>query len=319
MSNIQEAKIDVEKLPICEKKQYYEDLRSKCILLKNSQLSFGQDLIKRVYPLIRNYKIEIQGEENIPKDSNVLFVANHSNSHDIFTAYEVFSMLQRRGSVMVATDCLNPITTQLFNFSNATLLDRNSRNERNDSILLLSKKIIEGKDGLIFGEGTWNIHPTLQMHNIKNGAAKISIIAEVPIVPVIFEYIEKNEMVSLECELYDKCIIRFGRPIMINNSDLLSSQSNGIKENMSAIRRQIWNDYNIIKGNIRDIDPIMYVNHTYAKKFKSFGFTYDSRLEQEFLLFLDNEPKENEYTINEYGEFVPGITEKKLELRKLLK
>lgn len=319
MSNIQEAKIDVEKLPIYEKKQYYEDLRSKCILLKNSQVGFGQDLIKRVYPLIRNYKIEIQGEENIPKDSNVLFVANHSNSHDIFTAYEVFSMLQRRGSVMVATDCLNPITTQLFNFSNATLLDRNSRNERNDSILLLSKKIIEGKDGLIFGEGTWNIHPILQMHNIKNGAAKISIIAEVPIVPVIFEYIEKNEMVSLESELYDKCIIRFGRPIMINNSDLLSSQSNGIKEKMSAIRRQIWNDYNIIKGNIRDIDPIMYVNHTYAKKFKSFGFTYDSRLEQEFLLFLDNEPKENEYTINEYGEFVPGITEKKLELRKLLK
>lgn len=319
MSNIEETKIDVEKLPISEKKQYYEDLRNKCILLKNSQVNFGQDLIKRVYPLIRNYKIEIQGEENIPMDSNVLFVANHSNSHDIFTAYEIFSMLQRRGSVMVATDCLNPITTQLFNISNATLLDRNSRNERSDSILHLSKKIIEGKDGLIFGEGTWNIHPTLQMHNIKNGAAKISIIAEVPIVPVIFEYIEKNEMVSLESELYDKCIIRFGHPIMINYSDLLSLQSNGIKENMSAIRRQIWNDYNIIKGNIRDIDPLMYVNHTYAKKFKSFGFTYDSRLEQEFLLFLGNELRENEYTIDEYGEFVPGITEKKSELRKLLK
>ena len=31
------------------------------------------------------------------------------------------------------------------------------------------------------------------MHNIQNGAAKVSIITQIPIVPVIIEYIEKNE------------------------------------------------------------------------------------------------------------------------------
>ena len=87
---------------------------------------------------------------------------------------------------------------------------------------------------------------------------------------------------------------------------------------MIRIRTKIWSDYMIKRASLKDIDPLMYLNHTYIKKFKAFGFTYDSAKEQEFLLFLNGEPKENEYTINSAGEFVPGITEKKTELRKIL-
>lgn len=306
-------------LSISEQKSYYNELRRQCLSLNNNQIEIGQDLIKRFYPYIRKYEIEIQGEENIPSHTNVLFVANHSNSHDIFTAYELFSLLRRRGSVMVATDCLNPLTTQVFNISNATLLDRRNKFERNASVLHQSKKLIDGYDALIFGESTWNIHPILPMHNIKNGASKISLIAEVPIVPVIFEYIEINDMVKSDSQLYNKCIIRFGKPIMINYTDTLSSQSQNIRETMTTIREEIWAHYGITRKTIEDIDPILYVNHTYAKKFKALGFTYDSLQEQKNLLFLKGESCENEYTINENGEFVPGVTEKNSRLRKLFK
>lgn len=308
-----------EDLSFSEQKEYYESLRKQCLLLKKNQFHFGQDLIKNVYPIIRNYKIEIQGEENIPRDSNVLFVANHSNSHDIFTAYELFSFLQRKGSVMVATDCLNPITTQVFNISNATLMDRRNKIERRESVLELSKKILTGNDGLIFGEATWNIHPTMLMHNIHNGAAKISLITQVPIIPVIFEYIEKEDIVATESKLFDKCIIRFGKPILIDYYNVLSSQSKRIKEEMSSIRKGVWENYDIVRDSICNIDPLMYINHTYVKKFKAIGFTYNSRTEQEYLLFLEKELRENEYTLNEQGILVPGITEKNFKLRKLLK
>ena len=50
-----------------------------------------------------------------------------NTSHDIVTTYEVLSMLDRRSGVMVATDCLNSITTGIFAISNATLLDRRYR------------------------------------------------------------------------------------------------------------------------------------------------------------------------------------------------
>ena len=309
-------RVDLSNLTVSEKKEYFEMLKKQCLALKSDQLSLGQRLISNIYPILRNYKIEIQGEENIPCDSNVLFVANHSNSHDIFTAYEMFSFLKRRGSVMVATDCLSPITTQIFNISNATLLDRRIKEERSQSILNLSNKILNGFDGLIFGEGTWNLHPYKTMHNIHNGAGNISLITQVPIIPTIIEYIEKEELVSSDSQLYSKCIIRFGKPIMINLSDALALQSTIIKDEMSRIREQIWSDYAVSKGNMEIIDPQIYMNHTYAKKFKAFGFTYDSESEQDFLFFNDEEKKENEYTLDEDGILKPGITKKNNKLIK---
>lgn len=301
-------KVDLSNLNLSEKKEYFEMLKKQCLAIKSNQLSIGQGLISNIYPILRSYKLEIQGEENIPSDSNVLFVANHSNSHDIFTAYEMFSMLERHGSVMVATDCLSPIATQLFRISNATLLDRRVKEDRSQAVLNLSNKILNGFDGLIFGEGTWNLHPYKTMQNIQNGAGKISLITQVPIIPTIIEYIEKEELVSSDSQLFSKCIIRFGKPIMINLSDPLSLQSSIIKKEMCRIREQIWSDYNIKKGNVEIVDPQMYLNHTYAKKFKAFGFTFNSEAEQEFLYFKDDELKENEYTLDENGILKPGIT-----------
>lgn len=285
------GKVELANLSISGRKEYFETLKKQCLEIKSKQLHIGQDLIKSVYPTLRNYKIEIQGEENIPHDSNVLFVANHSNSHDIFTAYEMFSFLNRRGSVMVATDCLSPVITGVFNISNATLLDRRVKEERSQSVLNLSNKILNGNDGLIFGEGTWNLHPYMTMHNIQNGASKISLITQVPIIPTIIEYIEKDELVLTDAQLFSKCVIRFGKPIMINIDEVLSLQSDYIKNEMSRIREQIWKDYNVKKGNENVVDPQMYLNHTYAKKFKAMGFTYDSKSEQEYLLFAKEEKK----------------------------
>lgn len=288
---ISSGKVDLTNLSASEKKEYFENLKNQCLELKSKQPHIGQGLIKSVYPVLRNYKIEIQGEENVPNDSNVLFVANHSTSHDIFTAYEMFSFLNRRGSVMVATDCLSPVITQVFNISNATLLDRRVREERSQSVLDLSNKILNGNDGLIFGEGTWNLHPYMTMHNIQNGAGKISLITQVPIIPTIIEYIEKDELVQTDAQLFSKCIIRFGKPIMINIDDALSLQSAYIKAEMIRIREQIWRDYNVNKGKINIVDPQIYLNHTYAKKFKALGFTYNSKSEQEYLLFTNEEKK----------------------------
>lgn len=310
--------INLKELSISDKKEYYKKLREQCLLFKDKQLHIGQGIIKNVYPFFRGYKLELEGVENIPKDSNVIFLLNHSNSHDIFTAYEILSQLERKGSVMVATDCLNPATTEIFNISNATLLDRRNKIERQDSIFRLSNKILAGNDGVIFGEGTWNIHPTMPMHNIRKGVSVISAITQAPIVPTIVEYIEKDELVKSENNLYKKCLIRFGKPIIIDCNNDLILQTNNVKENMVDIRNQIWKDYGIERAKLSDVDPIMYLNHTYLKKFKAFGFTYNSEKEQEFLLFLDNEAKENEYTIDEDGNFRPGITEKSFELEKVL-
>ena len=307
---------DIEKLSVSQRIDYYKELRQQCCFIKSNQLQIGQSVIKYIYPTLRQYQLKIEGEESIPSDSNVIFLVNHSNSHDIFTAYELLSYLGRRGSVMVATDCLNRLTTNIFNISNATLFDRRKKDDRKASIVELSNKILNGTDGVIFGEGTWNLHPILPMHNIRQGVSKISVITQAPIIPTIFEYVEKDGIIKSEGSLYKCCIIRFGKPMVINYKDSLIDQTNRLKQEMSIMRRQIWESYNIYKEKLLDIDPLIYINHTYLKKFKALGFTYDSKKEQEFLLFLNGEPKENEYHITDEGMFCPGITERRIELRK---
>jgi len=63
-----------ENLSPSQKKEYYEKLREQCLLIRNNQFRFGQNVIKNVYPFLRQYKLEIEGEENVPKDSNALFL-----------------------------------------------------------------------------------------------------------------------------------------------------------------------------------------------------------------------------------------------------
>ena len=303
---------EIEELSLEERKSYFHKLREYCLVSKaNYQLKVGQSLIKSIYPSIRNYSIILEGEENIPHDSKVIFVVNHSNSHDIFTAYEFLSMLNRKGSVMVATDCLNNITKNIFWISNATLLDRRCREESNNSIFHMSKKILEGNDCVIFGEATWNLHPYLPMQNLKLGFSKIASITEVPIIPTIMEYIEIPDLCKKESDLYRYCIIRFGKTIEIKKQEGLINQTNGIQSIMSQIRSDVWKDNNIVRSSLDDIDVDQYLNHTYIKKYKAFGFQYNSATEEKFLLSLDGNAIENEYHLSNEGIFEPGITTKK--------
>lgn len=300
---------EVEDLSIEDKKRYYENLRDYCLQLPDNQPHFGQDLIHRVYPKLIKYQIIPEGDENIPKDKPVIFVVNHSNSHDIFTMYECLSRLGRKASAMVATDCLNPITTTIFKASNATLLDRMIKESRGSSVLRMAHKTYLGYDSFICGESTWNLHPTKSMHNIKKGPVKIQAITKSLIIPTIMEYIEVDNLVQKEKDLYIKCVIRFGKPIEPDYNNSMIDQAQLITAIMSAMRKEIWKEYNITRDQLSDIDPEVYINHTYLKKYTPL-FEYKSEIEQKYLHFNEGEPHVNEYRLDANGILVPGVTEK---------
>ena len=83
-------------------------------------------------------------------------------------------------------------------------------------------KIIEGKCGLILGEGTWNLHLILPMQPIKIGGTKVAAITNKDIIPTIFEYVEVCER---ENELYKKCIVIFGKAITVKTEDNIISKT----------------------------------------------------------------------------------------------
>lgn len=303
---------ELEALPLSQKQNYYHQLKDYCEDLKEQRKSIrAKKLIKEICPFLRSFPYELRGVENIPESDEAIFVCNHSNSHDIFLAHEVLENLGRKASVMVATDCLSLVHKTAFYLADATFIDRRSKESSVNGVYELASKMLEGQCGVIFGEATWNLHPILPMQAIKIGGAKIGAITEKVVIPTIFEYVEIPEIHSKESHLYKKCIVYFGHPLKIDQTKSLVAQSLLIEKSMIKIRRELWEELNIKRDKLSDINPPLYLNHTYLKKFKAFGFTYDSEKEAKFLFSPNNQNVVNEYHLDENNNFVPGITLKK--------
>lgn len=312
---------DIEKLDSFEKIKYYSQLRDYCKSTSSEALSTNMfsKIISSIYPILRNYDYSLQGLENIPKDFNALFVCNHSNSHDFFTALETFNELGSRVSIFSASDDLSFLVKNIFGFCDAVFVDREDKTSSEQSVINMSRNLVSGIPGVIFSETTWNIHPYKVMHQIKAGAVEIAAIAGVPIIPTIFEYVEVPEKCYKESELYKKCIVRFGEPIYIAQDKSLIQQTNLLQSRLEQERLKVWNQINLYKASLRDVNHELYLNHTYLKKFCAFAFQYDSETESKYLLSIDKNPVENEYHMDSNGNFVPGITTKEEGKKYILK
>lgn len=300
MSCILKSMKEVEEYTLPQKRDYYTSLKNICNHFKGASISCN-GIIELAAPALRKFKIDIRDVENIPS-GNALFVANHSNSHDYFVTKEVFSKIKRKITPLGARDGLNTLAYFVFKMGDVTFIDRDDKKSTEKGILNFCSKILAGKDGIIFGEGTWNLHPIRPMLKVKTGAVQISLITEKPIVPVIYEYVEIPTKCNKEGELYTKCIVQFGKPIYTAIGESIYEQTEKVMQSMIAMRKNLWEELGINRNSISEINKDVYLNHLYLKKFKAIGFKYNSRWESQFLV-----DKENEYFVNENGEFVPRI------------
>lgn len=303
---------EIEKLDNNAKIEYYELLRkySSDLNINVNSKNISKKIISHIAPKLRSYDLDIIGEKNISIEPGAVFICNHSNSHDFFTIHEVFNELKRPVTPFGADDCLNFFTLQLFKAGDVTLINRNDKESSINGIMEFSKKIIDGEDGIIFSEGTWNLHPIKPMLPIKVGGTQTALIANTVVIPTVFEYVEVPDIVSKEKELYKRCIVSFGKPIMVKIEDNIFEKAKEIQDTLASMRLELWKKLNINKSNIDEINKEVYLNHTYLKKFKALGFEFDSEHEFQFLL-KKNGQYENEYHLDDNGNFVPGITHKK--------
>lgn len=232
---------EIEMLDQKSKKEYFERLREYSSSLKTNDLGkkISKKIISNIAPHLRNYDLDIIGKENIPSEPGAVFICNYSNSHDFFTIHEVFNELKRPVTPFGADDCLDFFTLQLFKAGDVTLIDRKSKQSSINRMMNFSKKIIDGKDGVIFGEGTWNLHPIKPMQPIKVGGTQTAIIADTVVVPTIFEYVEVNDIVSKEKELYKRCIVSFGKPIVVKAEDNMFEKTLEIQKKIRKYENRI--------------------------------------------------------------------------------
>ena len=162
---------------------------------------------------ITGAKVTVIGEENVPKDQAVLYVANHRSYFDILLTYSRCPI--RTGYVAKKEMEHYPLLSNWMRNLYCLFLDREDIKQGLKTILQAADYVKSGISVCIFPEGTRNkvADTFLPFHE---GSFKIAQKANCPIVPITIN----NSAAVLE-DHFPKIrkahvVVEYGRPIYIN-------------------------------------------------------------------------------------------------------
>lgn len=129
-------------------------------------------------------KVKGKGVENLPKDQNFMFMANHTSFGDI----PILNRALRRPVAYFAKAEIQkiPIMGKVMTKAGMLFVDRSNPRKAAQSVVDAVNLLKSGKELAVFPEGTRSKDGKLQ--KLKSGGFQIAAKANVPIVPV---YIEK--------------------------------------------------------------------------------------------------------------------------------
>lgn len=161
--------------------------------------------------------ITVIGEENVPKDTAVLYVPNHISFFDIIITYSRCPGLT--GYISKDTIKKIPLLNLWMKRLYCLFLDRS---DIKAGLKIILTGIEQAKNGIsmcIFPEGTRNRHPENGLLPFKEGSMKIAEKSGCPIIPIAISNtaeIFENHMPRIK-----KChvIIQYGEPILPKDLD----------------------------------------------------------------------------------------------------
>ena len=161
--------------------------------------------------LLFNIKLKVYGKENLFKDRAYTIYGNHKSNWDV-----VFAYLTAKGyTTALGKKSLfqNKIMKALGEGYQALPIDRENDREAIKSILKAIKNINEYKlNYIIFPEGGVKSRETEEMVNLRAGAYKVAVKANVPIVPLCI--LGSSKLISKKWYQHAKIELHYLKPIM---------------------------------------------------------------------------------------------------------
>ncbi len=161
---------------------------------------------------ITGVKVTVIGEENVPKDTPVLYIGNHRSYFDILLTYSRCPI--RTGYVAKKEMERYPLLSNWMKYLHCLFLDRSDIKQGLQIILTAVEKIKSGISICIFPEGTRNkADSDLEMLPFHEGSFKIATKAKCPIIPVSMN--NTSEMFEAHFPRIKPChvVIEYGKPI----------------------------------------------------------------------------------------------------------
>lgn len=189
----------------------------------------------RCVAFLSGTRVIVRGLDNVPKDTAVLYAANHRSFYDIILTYPL--SCRPTGYIAKIETVKIPLLSSWMRLLNCLFLDRKDIRQGMKTIMAAAEKAKSGISIFIFPEGTRNRIPDtfLPFHE---GSFKIAEKAGVPIVPVtinnsgaVFEdHFPKIKRATV--------IIEYGKPIYLNT--LSKEERKGIGGRVQKIIQETY-------------------------------------------------------------------------------
>ena len=212
--------------------------RTQQALLHAVILRFLAFFSRRWLPLLGVYRIaEISGLDRALAARPVIFVANHRSLMD---AVLLFGLLPRTGAFIKSRDTRKIMNGLLARYFDLVSVDRNSLESITATLNKSRRLLDEGKNLLVFPEGTRARSGRLQYFN--RAAFHLAVAARVPVVPVILHtplpFMAKlpGSIFPRRCNDYR---LRFLKPEMPRENETPVSLCDRVHERMARELKQL--------------------------------------------------------------------------------
>ncbi len=185
---------------------------------KRAAAAFALTVVRIAFNLgmfVSGCKKKIVGTENIPRDTPVVFAANHRSFYDIILAYQTIASAHVQVAFISKIEIKKtPAIAQWMYFLNCLFMDRGDMKQNMGVILDAIALVKDGYSIYIAPEGTRNATDTLLP--FKEGSMKIATKTNAPIVPVCIRNTENILESHLPWVRGGTVYIEFGKPVYID-------------------------------------------------------------------------------------------------------
>lgn len=182
-----------------------------------SSLRMVQTIFKFIL-WITGAKVTVIGEENVPKDQAVLYVANHRSYFDILLTYSRCPI--RTGYVAKKEMEHYPLLSNWMRNLYCLFLDREDIKQGLKTILQAADYVKSGISVCIFPEGTRNKNADeTEMLPFHDGSFKIAARAKSPIIPIAISNSANIWEANFPKMTPTHVVIEYGKPIIPSELD----------------------------------------------------------------------------------------------------
>lgn len=189
----------------------------------------------RVVVWVSGVKVTVIGEENVPKDTPVLYIGNHRSFFDIPLTYPRCPI--RTGYVSKKELEKVPLLSTWMKRLHCLFLDRKDIKQGLKTILEAIEKVKSGISICIFPEGTRGTNPD-ELLPFREGSFRMAEKAKCPIIPISICNTGAIWEDHLPFMKKSHVIIEFGKPILLE--DLSKEERKFLGD---YVRRKILNMY----------------------------------------------------------------------------